>query len=335
MNDKIDFVVTWVDDTDPLWQAERKKYNPNKKMSASVDNRKERYRDMGTLPYFFRGIDKFAPWVNKVYFVTCGQKPEWLNENCEKLVLVNHSDYMPAEVLPTFNSNAIEANLHEIKGLSEKFVYFNDDIFLINPVTPQDFFKNGLPMDTFALRALEITGQAEDGFFRKIANNLYIINKHFNFRTFLKNNWRKVLSFKQGKYWIRTIAMLSYNYFTGFHCAHLPCSYLKSTFSKVWEEEPEILKRTQSFRFRNNRDSVNHWLYQYWQFASGQFEQRSVSFGKMIGISDKDLEKDILGRKYKSLCIQDEYGLENYDSCRKRLLSAMERKFPEKSQFEK
>ena len=99
--EKIDFVVTWVDSDDPKWQQEKEKYSPEKSFSASVDNRKERYRDMGTLKYFFRAIDKYAPWVNKVYFVTCGQKPQWLNENCEKLVLVNHSDYMPEEYLFT------------------------------------------------------------------------------------------------------------------------------------------------------------------------------------------------------------------------------------------
>lgn len=333
--EKIDFVVTWVDDSDPAWQAEKAKYSPKSALSSSVDNRKERYRDMGTLPYFFRGIDKFAPWVNKVYFVTCGQKPDWLNENCEKLVLVNHSDYIPAECLPTFNSNAIEANLHEIKGLSEKFVYFNDDIFLVNPTTPEDFFKNGLPCDTFALRALAITGKSEEGFFKKLANDIFVINKHFSFKEFLKNNWRKVLSFKQGKYWFMTVPMLLYGYFTGFHCAHLPYSYLKSTFEKVWEAEPEILRRTQSFRFRNNRDSVNHYLCQYWQYASGQFEQRSVNFGRMIYISDKKAEQYILGRKYKALCIEDEYDIDNYEECRKRVLAALDKKLPDKCQFEK
>lgn len=70
---------------------------------------------MGYLKYWFRGVEKYAPWVHKIYFVTCGQKPDWLNENHDKLVLVNHEDYIPHEYLPTFSSHTIELNFHRIK----------------------------------------------------------------------------------------------------------------------------------------------------------------------------------------------------------------------------
>ena len=334
--EKIDFVITWVDSEDPKWQREKEKYSPKKSFSASFDNRKERYRDMGTLKYFFRAIDKYAPWVNKVYFVTCGQKPQWLDENCEKLVLVNHSDYMPQDCLPTFNSNAIEASLHRIEGLSEHFVYFNDDMFIVNPVSPEDFFRNGLPVDTLSLEPILATGTATDGFFKKIANNVQIINKYFSFRPFFKKNWRKVLSFSQGlKYWIRTATMCNYPCFSGFHCTHLPNPYLKSVWQEVWEKEPDILNATMSFRFRNNRDSVNHWLFQYWQFASGRFETRKQSFGKLTVVGDRNLIRDVTGNRYKVLCINDDYDNENFEQAMQELIDCFERKLPEKSQFEK
>lgn len=334
--DKIDFVVTWVDGNDPAWRREKEKYSPKKTFNEAFDDRKERYRDTGTLKYFFRGIEKYAPWVNKVYFITCGQKPEWLNENCEKLVLVDHKDYMPEEYLPTFNSDAIEAGMHRIEGLSEHFVYFNDDMFLINPVTPEDFFKNGLPVDTFSLEPILATAGATDGFFIKIALNVQVINKHFNFRSFLLKNLRKVLSFKQGlKYWIRTVTMCNYPCFSGFHCTHLPNPYLKSVWEEVWEKEPELLNKAMSFRFRNNRESTNHWLFEYWQFASGRFETRKQSFGKLTSIGDDKLPDDILGKKYKTLCINDEYNAADFEKIRDGLINCFETKMPEKSMFEK
>mgnify|MGYP000949357810 FL=1 len=128
---KIDFVVSWVDGNDPEWIAEKNKFSPgiNKTFNTNI-----RYRDYGLFKYWFRSIEKYAPWVNKIYVVTSGQKPEWLNIHADKIVFVKHSDFIPEEYLPTFNSNAIELNLHRIKGLSENFVLFYDDMYLINDV---------------------------------------------------------------------------------------------------------------------------------------------------------------------------------------------------------
>ena len=93
--------------------------------------------------YWFRGIEKNAPWVHNIYFVTWGHLPAWLNTAHPKLHIIKHTDFIPPQYLPTYNSPTIELNLHRIPGLSENFVYFNDDGFLIRPVTPQHFFKSG------------------------------------------------------------------------------------------------------------------------------------------------------------------------------------------------
>ena len=124
MEEKIDFVVLWVDGNDPDFIREKNKYTSN---SLQVDNDGDnlhRYRDYGTFNYWFRMVEKHAPWVNNIYLITNGQKPEWLNLNHPKLKWVRHSDFMPEEYLPTFNSAAIELNLHRIEGLSENFVFF-------------------------------------------------------------------------------------------------------------------------------------------------------------------------------------------------------------------
>ena len=91
----IDFVIPWVDGSDPAWQAQRAAYSQESHSSRVT----AQYRDWGTLKYWFRGVEKYAPWVNRIHFVTCGQKPEWLNVHHPKLHLVTHGDYMPKEYL--------------------------------------------------------------------------------------------------------------------------------------------------------------------------------------------------------------------------------------------
>ena len=115
--------------------------------NGSFENR---YRDWELMRFWFRGIEAFAPWVNRVFFVSNGQKPIWLNTDHPKLRMVTHQDYIPEIYLPTFNSNVIELWLHNIPDLSERFVLFNDDMFLTAPVTPEDFFEDGLPRGEYA-----------------------------------------------------------------------------------------------------------------------------------------------------------------------------------------
>src|SRR3546814_855429 len=147
----IDFVITWVDMNDPKWKQGFASY------SGKIDNKKNevteaRFRDHGLLRYWFRGVDKFAPWVRNIDFVTCGQQPEWLDTSHPKLRMVNHEDYIPKQFLPCFNSSLIEIYLHRIPELAEHFVYFNDDFFIINHLPETRFFTNGVPNDIASFR---------------------------------------------------------------------------------------------------------------------------------------------------------------------------------------
>ena len=86
--ERIDFVIPWVDGSDPKWIAEKDKFDTQIQEASTLDssNAACRYRgDAHLLRYWFRGVEKCAPWVNKIHFVTCGQKPEWLNENHPKI----------------------------------------------------------------------------------------------------------------------------------------------------------------------------------------------------------------------------------------------------------
>ena len=113
MNSKIDLVIPWVDGNDPEWQVLKKTYMESENL-CEIGDPGIRYQSWDNLQYIFRGIEKYMPWVNQVFFVTWGHLPDWLNTDCKNLVIVKHKDYIPAEYLPTFNSNVIEMNYFRI-----------------------------------------------------------------------------------------------------------------------------------------------------------------------------------------------------------------------------
>jgi hypothetical protein len=134
----VDFVYTWVDGDDPSLAAKRAAYEDNAQDSPGEGP--SRFRDNGELRYALRSLEAHAPWVNRVFIVTDGQVPSWLNTFHPQIRIVDHSECIPAEYLPTFSSRVIEAHLHRIHGLAEHYVYCNDDFFLLSPCLPKDFF---------------------------------------------------------------------------------------------------------------------------------------------------------------------------------------------------
>lgn len=144
--DKIDIVYTWVDGSDPKWLAKKNRHLESDQYSNCIPSQvgEQRYSDNLELKYSLLTVSKFAPWVNNIYIVTDQQSPRWL-ENIPNVVIIDHKDIIPSEYLPTFNSSVIEAHLHNIPGLAEKFIYFNDDMMLGRECQPSDFFKKGLP----------------------------------------------------------------------------------------------------------------------------------------------------------------------------------------------
>ena len=148
---EIDFVILWVDGNDPAWREEFVRT----RQAENDDASEIRYRDWRNLHYWFRSAERFAPWVRKVHFITWGHLPAWLRRDHPKLHIVNHRDFIPAEYLPTFNSNTIELNIHRIEGLADRFVLFNDDTFLTRGCRPEDFFRRGVPCDMARLSVVQ------------------------------------------------------------------------------------------------------------------------------------------------------------------------------------
>jgi hypothetical protein len=301
--EKIDFVILWVDGNDPEWQKRRQQYSPE----VQDDARVQRYRNWDNLQYFFRGVEKFAPWVNKVFFVTCGQIPEWLDTNHPKLRLIKHDEFMPEEYLPTFNSNAIELMLNRIEELSEHFVLFNDDIFLIKPTKDTDFFRKGLPCDTACLNIHSIILGKVDNYCSLHATA--VINKYFDMKKSIFSNASKWFNPIYGAQMLRTVYLLPCKAFPEIRQLHLPCSYLKTTFDTIWEHEGKLLDDTCRHRFRNKLD-YSHWVMRNWQIAKGEFCPRRGDFGRSFEIDNSresliDCIRYIRHSKGKVICMND------------------------------
>ncbi|WTW94890.1 stealth family protein [Streptomycetaceae bacterium NBC_01309] len=145
----VDAVYTWVDGGDAAWQARRDKAMADAGGPALLSEQAAndaRYLNRDELRYSLRSIDMYAPWIRTIYLVTDRQTPAWLDTDHPRVEVVDHRDiFTDPDALPTFNSHAIESQLHHIDGLAEHFLYFNDDVFLGRPVTPATFFHaNGL-----------------------------------------------------------------------------------------------------------------------------------------------------------------------------------------------
>jgi hypothetical protein len=138
----VDVVYTWVDASDDEWLRAHSRYSPETTFDESANN-VERYIDRAELRYSMRSIWMFAPFVRHIYIVTAGQRPAWLKHH-PQVTIIHHDEIFPdRSALPTFNSHAIESCLHRIAGLSENFVYFNDDVFLGRETSAGDFFSMG------------------------------------------------------------------------------------------------------------------------------------------------------------------------------------------------
>lgn len=333
--EKIDFVIMWVDGNDPKWQEEKAKYEVKKNADATI----YRYRDWNLLKYWFRAVEKYAQWVNKIHFITWGHVPEWLDTTNTKLNIVKHEDFIPAEYLPTFSANTIELNLHRIKELADNFVLFNDDLFLINNVKKEDFFKKNIPLDTVALNVHCPKKSLISQYF--CINDVNIINEHFDFKRSLKDNKSKWFNLKNGKPMLRTFVLTNCPRFPGFWQHHLTNSYNKSTFNEVWQKEPEILHNTCTHKFRETTD-VNQWVFKEWQIASGNFVNRSIKFGKTYYIDRDGIEIKnelidyIKKQKGKMVAINDgPMSDKEFNDLVKELDGTFNKILPEKSSFEK
>ena len=327
----IDFVITWVDMDDPKWQIEFAKY------SGAPDNIKNgvseaRFRDYGFLKYWFRGVENFAPWVHKIHFITCGQKPEWLNADHPKIHLVQHRDYIPQKFLPTFNSVVIEYYLHKIPDLAEHFVYFNDDFYVINPISQERFFKNGLPCDI----ATFLYNPSWSQWYRTLDNSIKIINRHFNKKEVMRHFHNKWFDKIYGSRMLWNYILKPYSKFIPLRTPHNAQPYLKSTFEEVWAEAGKELNEASFNKFRSYSDYTPE-LFRTWQICRGNFEPyNTYKDTKMfpLMIRSKQAVRAIYEQSYSLICLNDNVHIRHYAQVMENIKAAFEHILPEKSSFE-
>lgn len=146
MNDKelpfdIDLVYLWVDGNDPAWQAKHTAVTGHLFEDSPTDC-KGRYAENDELKFSLRAIENYAPWVRRIFIVTDNQVPRWLDTSNSKIRIVDHTEIMPREALPCFNASLIEHYIYRISGLSEHFLFANDDTLLNRAVWASDFFTD-------------------------------------------------------------------------------------------------------------------------------------------------------------------------------------------------
>ena len=139
---KIDLVYLWCDGSDENWLKEKQYYQAQSgqlNINATDDSRFVQHDE---LKFSLRSVELYMPWINHIFIVANGQIPQWLDTNNPKISIVTHKEIMPADALPTFNSNAIEACIPNIPNLSEHFLYANDDVFISGSVEEDFFFAS-------------------------------------------------------------------------------------------------------------------------------------------------------------------------------------------------
>lgn len=369
---KIDFVITWVDGSDEGWLAKKRAFaegqdfiekpSSTKKQTFAenqplfekqpfiekprFDSSDLRFRnDFDFLKYWFRGVEKFAPWVNRIFFITAGHLPDWLNLQHPKLKIIRHSDFIPQEFLPTFNSHTIENNLYRITELSENFVYFNDDFYLLRRTRPEDFFKEGqyqgktqlLPRAFFSENIL-INNPCRDIFPYIQMNNMALVNQDYDKRSFYKLHKTKAYNIKYGIFNLRNFLLQPWREFSLIYDPHCAIAYKKSTFQAVWQKHNKELTEASLRRFRSDRD-VSHLVFYYTQLLDGKFIPRSANFSHhtMLNKDEKQnlqIIRMIESQKYHILCINDGE-VKDPTKTRAVLTAAFDKILPEKSTFEK
>ena len=281
----VDVVYTWVDGSDPAWLARRAEalgatYHGESGSAARFLNRDE-------LRYSLRSLHANAPWVRKIWIVTDSQRPDWLRED-ERLTIVDHRDiFTDVAALPTFNSHAIESQLHHIDDLSEHFLYFNDDMFLGQPVVPSTFFlpsgitrifwsQSRVPMGEPTLDDTPVDAAAK--------NNRVLLQREFG----------------------RTVARTF---------QHTPYALRRSIMDEIEERFPSQVGQTMRNRFRSTTDlSIPSSLHHYYALMTGRAVAGTVRYSyTQLAVPDlaERLNRLLARRDTVAICLNDAYTLES------------------------
>ncbi|SNS14075.1 stealth family protein [Actinacidiphila glaucinigra] len=276
----IDVVYTWVDGSDPMWQRRRSAYEGGGYHVESANA--ARYISRDELRYSMRALQQNAPWVRNVYVVTDRQRPGWLNDSHPRITVVDHSEiFDDPSALPTFNSHAIESRLHHIEGLSEHFLYFNDDMFLGCPVTPQTFFLSNGMTRTF-LSPSQLPG------WELTLGDRPVDAAGKNNRRLILDNFGSAIVQKM---------------------RHAPYALRRSVLHEIEREFAEAHWGTSHSRFRSPTDiSIPSSLYHYYAYFTGRAVPSEISFA-YLDLARPEIQRRLgillARRDRQAFCIND------------------------------
>lgn len=306
MEMNIDLVYLWVDGNDPEW-LKKKQLFMDKKI-----NTVGRYQDNQELKYSLRSVEKHLPWIRKIFIVTDNQIPTFLDTSHPKIEIVYHSEIIPKEILPTYNSVIIEYFIYKIPDLSEHFLYANDDMFINANLSPSFFFKDGTPIvrmvyDPIIKREIQL----------KKALNININN----YRISIENAYR--------------LFEKKFDVFYPVTPHHNIDAYLKSDHKAVVEDVfKEELAATFLNRFRNKTD-IQRILFSYYAIAKKRgiltYVNRKESF--RIRVHKTDYQKFITKYNPNLFCLNDTEHATDND--RSHIQPFLEKMYPIKAEFEK
>lgn len=308
----IDVVFTWVDGNDSNWRKQKSEYAAQfGAQSAALD---ERFKNRDELLYSLRSIEMFMPFVRKIFIVTAGQTPEWLNTENSRVAIVNHEEIFPdIGHLPTFNSHSIESHLHEIEDLSEHFIYFNDDMMVGKLTSRSDFFdSNGISRvytdNVFVIP--EFVEKKDHNFMKAIAKAIELFRRDFN----------KSPS-----------AMIK----------HVPYATRRSIMYELQRKYEGEFEVTSSNKFRHPTDIPPiSFFYPHYAMISGHAVGARANH-RYVPLFSPDLEKSlneqmVVKKRKKYICLNDAAVPEEKKEQVDAIVSAfLESHYPIKSKFEK
>ena len=300
----IDVVIAWVDGSDPDLNKKRIGYlNPKQKKTVpGADS--TRFNSLNEISYCVLSIFKFAPFVRNIFIVTDNQNPnvhdvvkKYYPTRVSDIRIVDHTEIFKGyeNHLPTFNSICISNMLWAIKGLSNQFVYFNDDIFLVRPLNPSVWFQNNRPV----LRGKWVFPPYE----RLLWEGL----KSFFYKTFLRKKNERAASFQVNQW---NAALLQGFKFRYFRSGHTPLALDKKRIRDYFMTNPEILEENIKHRFRKFSQFNTVALANHLEYVSGN---RNLASSQAVYAQPKSHKKNYIEKKFNQfesdkrvlfLCIQ-------------------------------
>lgn len=232
----IDAVIAWVDGEDPVHKAKRKKYGNWSDLDNDEVGGDIRFTSVGEIRFCVASLLRFAPFLRKIFIVTDSQDPmltdfvdKHFPDRSTEIVIVDHKEIYSGyeSCLPVFNSLSIETMLWRVPGLSEHYIYLNDDFLIVSPVTENDFFSEG--------RAICYA----EPFFMPLARLLRVIKP--------RRNGHKIFGFKDS---MLNAADVAGQRWTFPYIGHIPLALKRSLQEKFYTDHPELFLSNMSPRFR-------------------------------------------------------------------------------------